>query len=68
MEEFEVGQIVNTPYGQGEVWKISDIAVHVRHKATGINARRGDYTYMRFMFNKTHHSQTPIETLIELNK
>ena len=28
---FSVGDKVNTPYGEGEVWKVTETSVHVKH-------------------------------------
>jgi hypothetical protein len=56
---FTVGCKVNTEYGEGVVWKISDEAVHVKHTKPD-NFGGTSVTFSKYIFAPYHHTQSPI--------
>lgn len=54
---FIKGDKVKSLYGNGEVWKISENAVHVRYS---------DGNFQKFFFVPKHHMQTNIKELIKI--
>ncbi len=52
---FSVGDKVITPYGEGEVWKITDKSVHVKHWDEKLQM----VVFSKYLTNPWHHSQNP---------
>lgn len=57
---FSVGDTVNTPYGKGEVWKVTQDTVHVRHnyKISGIA-----FLYSTFYINPKEAHHNPVSLI-----
>ena len=59
---FSVGDLVNTPYGEGEVWKVTEKSVHVKHWHGKKNCKH-DWLFSKYLIATTHHSQNPVSVL-----
>ncbi len=59
---FKVGDKVNTPYGEGEVWKVTDISVHVKHWE-GHKHCPHDWVFSKYVIKPWHHAQNPITAI-----
>jgi len=59
---FSVGDKVNTPYGEGEVWKVTETSVHVKHWHGAKNCPH-DWLYSKYLTEVTHHKQNPVSVL-----
>lgn len=59
---FTVGDEVNTPYGIGIVWKVTETSVHVRHPFND------GWLYSKYLTTPKHHSQKPISVLSHCNQ
>lgn len=57
---FQIGDKVNTPYGVGFVWKVTESSVHVKHNSS---SKKGDWLYSKYLANPKHHSQKPISAI-----
>lgn len=57
---YSIGDYVNTPFGTGFVWKVTENSVHVKHRyhREGIN-----YLYSKYLVQTKHHSQNPITVI-----
>lgn len=59
---FKVGDKVNTPSGEGEVWKVTDTSIHVKHWHGAKNCPH-DWLYSKYLTEVTHHSQNSVLVL-----
>lgn len=59
---FSVGDKVNTPHGEGEVWKVTDKSVHVKHWHGKKNCQH-DWLYSKYLTEPWHHSQNSISAI-----
>lgn len=58
---FEIGDKVSTPFGVGEVWKITIETVHVKH----VNDK--ETLFSKYHYNPYHHMQTSVERISKVN-
>ena len=56
---FSVGDKVITPYSEGEVWKVTDKSVHVKHW----DEKRDMWMFSKYLTEPWHHSQNPVSVL-----
>jgi len=56
---FSVGDKVNTPYSEGEVWKVTETSVHVKHW----DEKREAWMFSKYLTEPYHHSQNPVTVL-----
>ncbi len=59
---FSVGDKVDTPYGLGEVWKVTEASVHVKHYEDKKNLTHNPL-FSKYLKDPYHHSQKPISSL-----
>jgi hypothetical protein len=62
---FKVGDKVNTPSGEGEVWKVTETSVHIKHWHGAKNCPH-DWLYSKYLTEVTHHAQNPVSVLSHL--
>lgn len=67
--DFKVGDTVNTPFGVGVVWKVTEKGIHVKHYNHSPSGS-SEVSFSKYLFNINHHSQNPISdlTLQTINK
>lgn len=61
---FSVGETVNTPYGKGEVWKVTETSVHVKHESPYPDS---EWLFSKYLTEPWHHSQNSVESLSHCN-
>jgi len=59
---FLVGDKVNTPFGEGEVWKITETSVHVKHWHGAKNCPH-NWVHSKYLTEVTHHKQSHVSAL-----
>ncbi len=60
--DFSVGDKVDTPYGLGEVWKVTEASIHVKHYEDKENPTH-DPLFSKYLKEPRHHSQKPISSI-----
>lgn len=61
---FGIGDQVETPFGPGEVWKITSETIHVKHP----HFKDGkDFLFSKYHFNPYHHTQRNVSELKKQN-
>lgn len=56
---FSVGDKVNTPFGESDIWKVTETSVPVKHW----DDKRERWMFSKYLTEPWHHSQLPVSVL-----